>query len=213
MEMEGGILKFRKIITLMLCLCLTILIGMNTVFASNKKSVNLIKSDMKISTIIWQQKFDPKNEKTLMFDLNKDKKNDIIKISMDHPNGTLVRVIIKNFGVNLLDDSTLYNNEMIFDEFGDLNENFYLQIGLFDFDKDNKQEIIVAAGDGSIVLGASIFKYTGKKEHPYKEIGYIEGQEFINITKEKTIEVPFGSQGLYSEYKIIKGTFKEVNPD
>ena len=80
-----------------------------------------------------------------------------------------------------------------------------------DFDNDKKPEIIVAAGDALTNLEVSIFKYTGEKDKVYKEIGYIGGQSKIIITKNKTIEAPYGSQGLFEQYKYSKGKLSSIS--
>lgn len=164
--------------------------------------------------IIWKQQYDISKNKNIQVDLNNDGNLENINIGMDTPNGTKINVYFQESGYNLIYDMSLSENLNLFDEAGDVKENYFIHLDVFDFDNDFIPEIIVAIGDGLNELQVSILKYTNKiqdsNESPYKEIGSIIGQSNILIDEdEKAILVPYGSQGLYDKYvykdwKIVK---------
>jgi hypothetical protein len=100
----------------------------------------------------------------------------------------------------------------LFDDYGDLREGNSIQLCFLDLDDDGEKELIIAAGDDLINLSVSIYKYnpTAKslEESPYAEVGKIEGQRRILITKDKKINVFYGSQGLYDTYIYKEGILK-----
>lgn len=194
---------------LLTLLCLTININFNAYGKSLTKKVALIQSDLPIKSITWKQTYEINKNLLYKIDLNNDKKADMVELGMDSPNGTKLNVIIGNSGFNLLNTSKVYGMDL-FNEDGDMQKNGYIQVAFVDFDKDKKPELVVAAGDGLIDLGVSIFKYTGNKINLYKEIGYIEGQSNITIDKNNHIIAPYGSQGLYTEYQYKSGKIVEV---
>jgi len=77
----------------------------------------------------------------------------------------------------------------------------------FDFEKDGKNEIVVVYGDGFSYMQVCVFKLTGST---YKKIGDFEGQNVCELSNGKII-LPFGSQGLFSEYSLINGKFVQTN--
>ena len=77
----------------------------------------------------------------------------------------------------------------------------------FDFDKDGINEIFIVKGDNLSSLEAVVFK---KINNEYKNIGEMNGQ-FECILSPFKIELPYGSQGLFFEYKLVKGSFIEIN--
>jgi hypothetical protein len=77
----------------------------------------------------------------------------------------------------------------------------------FDFDKDGINEIFIVKGDNLSILGALVFK---KINYEYKIIGEMDGQ-FECILSPFKIELPYGSQGLFFEYKFVNGSFIEIN--
>lgn len=82
-----------------------------------------------------------------------------------------------------------------------------MQVCEYDFEKDGKSEIVVAYGDGLTYLQVFVYKKIGNE---YKEIGDFEGQEFCNLSAGEVI-LPYGSQGLFTSYKLTGGKFVQTN--
>lgn len=98
-----------------------------------------------------------------------------------------------------------------FDEYGELNEEYYIQASCIDFNGDGKSELIISIGDKLLTLQSFIFKVRDAKEHSFKYIGKIDGQTYMYLDENNHIIAPFGSQGLFDEYicngeTILKAT-------
>jgi hypothetical protein len=139
-----------------------------------------------------------------------------ITTGLGHPNGTKFIILFdgSNTAINIGNILSIENG---FDEFGDLQESFYVQIATHDFDDDKNPEIIIAVGDGLVNLNVNIFKFiapinqlNASKEENWKLIGNFQGQEQIIIENNK-ISVPYGSQGLFDEYIYSNGKFKSTD--
>ncbi len=136
-------------------------------------------------------------------------------IGQDHPNGTKILAIFPRYGVHLplqfADDFEGFN------EFGDINEGYYLQVAEHDFDNDGEPEIVVAVGDGLVNLSINIVKYhaplstedAGRDEN-WELVGTFSGQENA-VMDGNTISLPYGSQGLFTEYTWVKNKFIQTN--
>lgn len=162
---------------------------------------------------IWEQEYQIDKNKEISLDLNNDGELEQIIVGMDTPNGQRVTLFHKDYGINLLYDSSieLGITEDLFDEFGTLSEGCMMQVVAVDFDNDGEKEIVIAIGDGLTTLGVSVMKidYSGKNLS-CKEIGYFEGQGEISIENNKNITIPFGGQGLFEEYTYKFGKFVKV---
>lgn len=170
----------------------------------------IVNSESGMEYITWIQEYDINKNKYIEYDIDNDGIKEGISIGMDTPNGTKVVIIKGDKGYNLMYDASIGSNTNLFDDYGGLKEGYLLQICFFDFDNDGIKEIIIADGDKLINLGVSIIKYdSNKKANPFYEIGYIEGQKKIIITKDKKIEVPYASQGLFTIYKYVDNKFEE----
>ncbi len=136
-------------------------------------------------------------------------------VGRDHPNGTRILAIFPGYGVPLplrfADDFRAFN------EYGEINKGFYVQVAEHDFDNDGLPEIVVAVGDGLIDLTVNIVRYhapwlaedAGRVEN-WELVGSFTGQEKALIDGD-TISLPYGSQGLYTEYTWIKKKFVQTN--
>lgn len=80
----------------------------------------------------------------------------------------------------------------------------YLQVAEYDFDNDGTSEIVIIYGDGISDMTTLIYKRNNNK---YEEIGNINTGQKKCFFSFKTITLPFGSQGLYFEYKLLNGKF------
>ena len=84
-----------------------------------------------------------------------------------------------------------------------------MQITEYDFDKDDKSEIIIAYGDKTqLIFKVLIYKIS---KNGATEIGNIDdGQAYCYFEKNKIV-LPFGSGGLFNEYTLTKGKFIQTN--
>lgn len=82
-----------------------------------------------------------------------------------------------------------------------------LQVCVYDFDKNNVNDLMIAFGDKSINLKIHVFN---RNNGQYKPIGVIVGQDVCYTDKNKLI-VPYGSQGLYDEYTYRLGEIHKSN--
>lgn len=139
----------------------------------------------------------------------------LLVIGRDHPNGTRFLAMFPGIGVNLpLDFGKDFAG---LDEFGDLNKGYFVQVAEHDFDHDGIPELIIAIGNGSTDLGVNIIKYhppqlqkDAGREQNWSLVGKLSGQELARVSGD-TIELPYGSQGLYDEYTWVKGKFVKTN--
>jgi hypothetical protein len=188
---------------------LFILMSINTITIYSQ---NLIEGAS--NQVIWGKT--SKKDVTLKLNFVSSIKPISITAGLDHPNGTKFIVLFdgSNTAINIGNILAIENG---FDEFGDLQESFYVQIATYDFDGDKNPEIIVAVGDGLVNLNVNVFKFiapknqlNASKEENWKLIGDFQGQEQI-IIENKKISVPYGSQGLFDEYIYSNGKFKMID--
>ena len=145
------------------------------------------------------------SDKTMKVDLDKDGKEEMILIGLDHPTGIRILGIKGEYGTNLIDGL-----EFATDEHGDIMDGFFIQASHVDLDKDGKDEVLMSVGDKSIEMRTAIYKVRDAEEDSFKLVGIIEGQSEMYLDGNHII-VPYGSQGLFDEYIYDKGTlFKSV---
>lgn len=83
-----------------------------------------------------------------------------------------------------------------------------MQLAEYDFDKDGKNELVIAYGiPDQLVFKIQIYKIT---KSGAREIGSFEGQSCCWFEKNK-VKLPFGSEGLYWEYTLLKDKFLRTN--
>ena len=91
-----------------------------------------------------------------------------------------------------------------FEENGDWER---MELTEYDFDKDGKNELVIAYGTpGELLFKISIYKIN---KSGAKEIGSFEGQSNCWFEKNK-VKLPYGSQGLYWEYTLMNGRFMQT---
>lgn len=136
-------------------------------------------------------------------------------VGRDHPNGTKVLALFPGYGVHL---PLMFPDEFGgFNDFGDINEGYYVQVAEHDFDNDGTPEILVAVGDGLVDLVVNVVKYhaplspadAGREEN-WELVGSFSGQEKAFINGD-TVLLPIGSQGLHAEYTWSKTKFIQTN--
>lgn len=147
-------------------------------------------------------------DSTVDIDINNDEKLETVIIGRNHPNGTRVLIIEGKRGYDLFVCNGRYLKSA-FDDFGGLKQGYYIQTSFFDLDKDNQKEVLLAIGNKNTKeLGVGIYKYNGKIENNgFIQLGYIEGQSDISVLEDGKINVPYGSQGLFNSYSVVKGKF------
>lgn len=150
---------------------------------------------------------------TLPLEFGKDKAELIF--GLDHPNGTKIHVYFPEDSFAWQLDMSIYDGSSVFENSGELEENYVLQGAQYDFDNDGIAELIIAAGDGLINLNVWVFSYTHvenvKKINPFRMELATYGQSNIYLDKNEII-FPYGSQGLYDSYKYVDKEFlKPIN--
>lgn len=175
----------------------------------------LIYNENNDEYILWKnEKLFYKN-KEIKLDLNNDEKLEYISVGLDSPNGEKVTIVSDNIGVNLLhyiSDEMYSAIENLYDDIGELKEGNMIQVVFIDFDDDGKDEVVLAIGDGLVNLGVSIFKIDyDSKDLNFNELAFFRGQGEIHIDKNKSIEIPFGSKGLFEKYEYKNGIFIDMN--
>jgi hypothetical protein len=116
------------------------------------------------------------------------------------PNGVAITAIYGDAGERL--NSMLPPEMAGFDDRGELEEGFTLQLAVCDLNNDGKPEVLIATGDGAATLTAAIFTYTPKGDERFARTGMIEGQKTLHVDDKGAILVPFGSQGRFTEYVV-----------
>ena len=119
-------------------------------------------------------------------------------IGSDSPNGTKVLAVAQQIGFNFAYDIELDN---AFDDFDNLEEGYGIQVTCYDLDNDGIREIIVSVGNQSYEMQSVVYRYTKSKDNPFEIVAYIDGQEKMHIEDDGTIIAPYGSQGMFNEYK------------
>lgn len=136
-----------------------------------------------------------------------------IILGQDTPNGVKLQVYIHllNSAWNLSLKTDL-QTESPFEDWGDLREGYGISVTTHAFDKMNTEapEVIVMASNQSTETYVWVFAYNfialENGESPLDLIFYTTGQGEVHIEDDKLI-LPYGSQGLFDEYRYIEGAF------
>ncbi|WP_027399296.1 hypothetical protein [Anaerovorax odorimutans] len=142
-------------------------------------------------------------EASIICDIDNDGEDETFIIGRNHPNGISVSGMKGNYGINFAYD---FEIDEAFDQYGlgEVKEGYYIQITCCDLDGDEVDEVIVSLGDLCINLETLVYRVSLEEETPFILVGRINGQQNIKFDKqEHSINVPYGSQGLFTEYKLI----------
>jgi hypothetical protein len=192
----------------------------SAVFAAspNKKAhVPVLVKGLMRSVTWWQD--DPKHTIEVPLHFHCRVRPLFLEIGRDHPNGTKVSAYFKDTGVKLsfLLNTKFESGDDAFDENGDLKPGYYLQVGEYDFDKDRNPEIVVAVGDGELNLAVTVIKFhppayaiDSIRQENWEKTGAFEGQSQSEVL-DGSIDLPFGTVGLFQEYTWVKGKFVETD--
>lgn len=185
-----------------------LLFSISTIGLSAQNRLNNL-FDVRNNKFIISSSSQLSQDKSMNVDLDSDGKKEKIIIGRSHPIGTKICVFKEQYRKQLLDG--IECDESFFDEYGELNEEYYIQASCIDFNGDGKSELIISIGDKLLTLQSFIFKVRDAKEHSFKYIGKIDGQTYMYLDENNHIIAPFGSQGLFDEYicngeTILKAT-------
>lgn len=93
-------------------------------------------------------------------------------------------------------------------------EKYKIQISCVDLDEDGKKEIFISIGNGSSELETLIYYFVLESNLMFELCGRIYGQEKMLVDiNTGIIETPYGSQGLYEEYKFWSKKVWRLEPD
>lgn len=193
--------------TFTLLLCFIFSISSISAQSKNLKAIllNLPKSNYKLIS----QKEVYAKDTIITRDFDNDSVEEQIFIGKNHPNGFRILGIQNHYGYDLC--PTLYNTYTNpIDEFGELSEDFYIQISWFDLDDDKKEELIVSVGDKVVTSFTVIYKIRKSNTLPFVKVAQIDGQGRLYLTNDKEIIAPYGSQYLCEVYKMENGRLKII---
>ncbi|MHB8277474.1 MAG: hypothetical protein ACYDIA_07455 [Candidatus Humimicrobiaceae bacterium] len=152
-----------------------------------------------LHSIFWDNSI---NEVSLETDIDNDFNKERISLGIATQLGIQIEIHLKDNTFRLSEISGLSDD-------GDFREGFYCQLVIKDITRDGNSEILLAIGNGSSETYLNIWKFdrftylnTQRKKYlnPFQYLGCIEGQEHILIYPSGRIDVPFGSQGLFTSY-------------
>lgn len=219
-------MKFKKI-SILLVIVLTIIQLSGCAIHTDNKETRMNEEDVKVintsrnsmtindDNVIFQgpcsafilsdqASINEGKEASFSRDIDNDGVEEVFSIGRDHPNGIQILGVKGDLGVNFVNNFTL---EGAFDEFGEPNEGYMVQITSCDLDDSGVDEIVVSIGDLLINMETLVYRVTDDKENPFVLIGSFTGQDRAIFDEDNlSIVVPYGSQGLYDEYKIMDGT-------
>ncbi len=153
------------------------------------------------------------SEKDLFFPLHfhTPVKPSYLLIGRDHPNGLRFLAIFSHDGVNL--PLKFAKEFQGISEGGELQPGYFIQVAEHKFDHEGSPEIIIAIGNGLTDLSINVIKYhapqsarDAAREANWSIVGSYSGQAKAEIIGD-TLQLPYGSQGLYEEYTWAKDKF------
>lgn len=179
----------------------------------NVRIEDLLVQGMK-NTVLWG-KFDRED---VFLELNGNSEENwpsSLVISMDRDQKLHFELVNGTGGIPLRVDP---GEAEAFNQNGRINEHYYIQAGEYDFDMDNRPEIVIAIGDNRIDLVVNVFKFcptkkdndAGKAKN-WALVGVFMGQNkaFLNSRK---IRLPYTAVKVESEFQWDKSNngFVEV---
>lgn len=145
--------------------------------------------------------------RVMNIDTNGDGEEETFLIQRDSPNGLKVMGVLGEYGQNFVYDTEIYD---AFDDYGEISEDYYVQITCYDLDGDGLKEVIVSIGDKFMEMETLIYSpISNDIQTPFQLIGQFYGQEMMYIYDDIII-VPYGSQGLFRAYEYMYGELYEV---
>ncbi|MGQ4680707.1 hypothetical protein [Paenibacillus polymyxa] len=146
----------------------------------------------------------------LTYPVHLDGDNMDIVLGLDHPNGVKVQVVDHALGQSWNISLPSIEGSSPFDEFGDLLPDHSLAVKEHDFTQDGTPEIVVVASGGQADMYVWILTYnfmaSEQGTSPLELMWSGMGQSDILMSGNQFL-LPYGSQGLYEEYKYANGVF------
>ncbi|URJ36731.3 hypothetical protein MF625_001173 [Paenibacillus polymyxa] len=146
----------------------------------------------------------------LTYPVHLDGDNMDIVLGLDHPNGVKVQVVDHALGQGWNISLPSIEGSSPFDEFGNLLPGYSLAVKEHDFTQDGTPEIVLVASDGQADMYVWILTYnfmaSEQGTNPLELLWSGIGQSDILMSGNHFL-LPYGSQGLYEEYKYANGVF------
>ena len=101
-----------------------------------------------------------------------------VLLGLDHPNGVRVLAQRNGIGQNLINDVA---DDYFFDDYGDLNPAFSVEVALLDVNKDNSSEIAVAVGKPGDRIDLSLFALQKTPNGAFVYLGTIQSKSVITF--------------------------------
>ena len=101
-----------------------------------------------------------------------------VMLGLDHPNGVRVLAQRNGIGQNLINDVP---DDYFFDDYGDLNPAFSVEVALLDVNKDNSSEIAVAVGKPGDRIDLSLFALQKTPNGAFVYLGTIQSKSVITF--------------------------------
>jgi hypothetical protein len=145
-----------------------------------------------------------------------------LTVGLDTPNGIKLKISFEkqNVAVDLryiISMNTEVDDFAVLNEFGDLKDGCWLNVGTYDFEGDGNPEIVIAIGDLNTRLRVNVIKYhppeNGEdaiRPENWSVLGNFTSGEDVKI-EGNIVTMPYGSYGLYHEQTFVNGKFLKSN--
>lgn len=77
--------------------------------------------------------------------------------------------------------------EEAYDEYGELKNEFYVQLTAIDLDGDNSKEIVASVGNNDGILRTAVFRYTASEENSCEYAGFFKSESKVVFDGEKLV--------------------------
>ncbi|KAA9005908.1 hypothetical protein F4V43_07505 [Paenibacillus spiritus] len=132
----------------------------------------------------------------------------------EYPNGVKSLVVFPSSGRAWSLDPGDYEDSSAFDNYGDLQSGYRLQAGVYDFDGDGTNELLLAAGDLQTDSSLWVFSFDDAADpeqgNPLTQQLALNGQTYFAL-EGNMLQVPYGSQGLYEAFRYEGNKFVKVS--
>ncbi len=94
--------------------------------------------------------------------------------------------------------------EEAYDEYGELKNEFYVQLTAIDLDGNSTKEVVASVGNGERLLRTSVFRYTAGEENSCEYVGFFMSKEKVTFDGEKLFAD--GNSYIYKRGDLFKET-------
>lgn len=112
-------------------------------------------------------------------DLNGDGISELFRVSRESPSGLRVLASYEQRGQNLAAYLTL---EEAFDQAGDLKEDWYVQLSLWDLDDNGQPDILLSAGDGKERMETAVVLFDSSSSQHFVYLGSVTGTSRMTVS-------------------------------